>query len=971
MICRLVPAFLAALLVLAPTVIFPSVAFAESDCTDRIDNDADTLLDCADPSCDGMPCDDGSVCSTSEICTGGLCIAQATTCGDGVVDPVCGEMCEPVPGEEVCDSPLDLDGDGLVGCLDVEDCCGTIDSPNGISCSSTCQLTELCRPIIDDPAIIKFREGGQDFSKMHGRVTVSPSFNASMQTMTYLITNDYGDVMRYEIPAGALESKKAGRWRYRNRDARENGGVLSFNSRLRNFEDGLYYTFKIKTYGDYSAATEAKMATQVFGVEGVAILQTDWTKKKRGWSLKNRDIPRAAVLLCLDAQCNDGLLNGEESDIDCGGSECAACALGEQCLTDGDCIAGECVSLVPPWVCAFPNCGAGEICDEGNVCTDNECDGLGGCLVVANNSDPCDDGVFCNGADTCDAGACSINAGNPCTAGGECADNCNEVLDNCFDPPGTGCTDDGNPCTDDICDGNGACVHINNSLPCDDGLFCNGTDTCDGGSCSIHTGDPCSGGTECSDACNETADNCFDLSGTACTDDGNLCTDDVCDGAGACTHPNNTIPCDDGLFCNGTDTCSGGSCSDHTGDPCAGGTECADACNESADNCFDPGGTACTDDGNVCTDDACDGAGACAHPNNTDPCDDGLFCNGADTCDSGACAIHAGDPCVGGTQCADDCNETADNCFDLSGVVCDEGAAGMNDACDQTPDTCDGAGTCVNADPVEMPEDCSTVGDEDCDGSADYMDPDPDSICATNGTELCTCADACEIHALEPSLGGSVSLGSLVPFSGASAGSVSTTRGGTHYGDGSEVLSYSFSGVPSNLTVWWGMSDNAPHNPNNGFVGTTAPLHSVSDTGGTCVDCGDEYAGTPTLAGTTVSYTKTEAIVCPAGALGCPGSGTAALNMDTTGAAWALIGSAIDIPSLEPAALETSVNSFLLDTAVTEVTGGSLDISYDSTFNGSATGPIYDAAPTDTNEPYTVNFTGVLYGTYRNANVCP
>jgi hypothetical protein len=69
-------------------------------------------------------------------------------------------------------------------------------------------------------------------------------------------------------------------------------------------------------------------------------------------------------------------------------------------------------------------------------------------------------------------------------------------------------------------------------------------------------------------------------------EDTNVCTDDHCNGAGACIHPANTASCDDGLYCNGTDTCAGGMCV-HSRDPCTTGSECADACNEAADNCFD------------------------------------------------------------------------------------------------------------------------------------------------------------------------------------------------------------------------------------------------------------------------------------------------------------------------------------------------------------------------------------------------
>src|SRR4029077_10048748 len=84
-----------------------------------------------------------------------------------------------------------------------------------------------------------------------------------------------------------------------------------------------------------------------------------------------------------------------------------------------------------------------------------------------------------------------------------------------------------------------------NGSACTDGLFCTGTDTCASGSCSVHSGDPCpgpDGDGNCAESCNETSDNCTanDPNGSACTD---------------------------GLFCTGTDTCTGGTCFTHARDP--------------------------------------------------------------------------------------------------------------------------------------------------------------------------------------------------------------------------------------------------------------------------------------------------------------------------------------------------------------------------------------------------------------------
>src|SRR5207249_12308147 len=117
-------------------------------------------------------------------------------------------------------------------------------------------------------------------------------------------------------------------------------------------------------------------------------------------------------------------------------------------------------------------------------------------------------------------------------------------------------------------------------------LVCNGTGTCSAGTCSVHSGDPCAGGSYPTRRSSDLADNCFNPVTTTCTDDGNPCTDDHCNGAGTCVHTDNTAPCDDGLFCNGTNTSRGGTTSVNSRDRSAAATECNNFCNEAADNCF-------------------------------------------------------------------------------------------------------------------------------------------------------------------------------------------------------------------------------------------------------------------------------------------------------------------------------------------------------------------------------------------------
>ena len=97
----------------------------------------------------------------------------------------------------------------------------------------------------------------------------------------------------------------------------------------------------------------------------------------------------------------------------------------------------------------------------------------------------------------------------------------------------------------------------NDGVTCDDGVFCNGEDTCDAGSCSVHVGDPCTGGDVCNNTCNEGTDDCFSP---------------------------DTTSCDDGVFCNGEDMCDGAGTCDHPGDPC----EAYENCNETFAECYDP-----------------------------------------------------------------------------------------------------------------------------------------------------------------------------------------------------------------------------------------------------------------------------------------------------------------------------------------------------------------------------------------------
>lgn len=154
---------------------------------------------------------------------------------------------------------------------------------------------------------------------------------------------------------------------------------------------------------------------------------------------------------------------------------------------------------------------------------DNDCDGE----TDEETNSSCDDGVFCNGAETCSTGAC-LTGTPPCQGVDDdvdCAESCNESSQDCTanDPTGSVC-DDANACTTvDVCDGSGSCTG-DVPLSCDDGNSCT------------------------NDACVNTGDNTHDCDHSN-EPDGNICSIE--------NDPSPSIP---GTCQGGTCTASGGPC---------------------------------------------------------------------------------------------------------------------------------------------------------------------------------------------------------------------------------------------------------------------------------------------------------------------------------------------------------------------------------------------------------------------------
>ncbi|MEO6026085.1 MAG: hypothetical protein ABIR79_04390 [Candidatus Binatia bacterium] len=296
----------------------------------------------------------------------------------------------------------------------------------------------------------------------------------------------------------------------------------------------------------------------------------------------------------------------------------------------------------------------------------------------------CGDAVT-SGPEECDPGGALHVNGDPTLATCTTGSNCFFVMSCCkfncqYVGQGAPCAD-GNDCTTtDHCDQVGQCIGSfePNGESCDDGVFCNGADTCQTGECAGHAGDPCAGNTNCVATCDEGANQCTSTPFVPCTDDGNACTDDVCDGGAVCTHPalpGGTVCRAQATACDVAEQCGGG------GAPCPADT-------------FIPNGTSC---GDQCTTGGTCQSGQCAGGSPL-VCDDDDVCNGLETCDSlTGCVLGQPLDCSDGNGCTSDVCAPIGGCSNPvvpDGSGCDDGErCTLSDAC--------AGGTCIGAD-VQM-----------------------------------------------------------------------------------------------------------------------------------------------------------------------------------------------------------------------------------------------------------------------------
>ena len=413
-----------------------------------------------------------------------------------------------------------------------------------------------------------------------------------------------------------------------------------------------------------------------------------------------------------DAADSTAAAKGCKGDLDCNNLALTSCQLATCDLKTGLCQAqnlpddATCTAEAQDSCKSDPRCKAGKCqysmvsCDDGNGCTADSCESVGGCssapISPAGGVVPCLDGSACTILANCVVGVCTKLKSLDC--------------------------DDKQPCTTDACDPKTGCTHepTKDGQSCSDGKYCTENDSCKKGACTgaatvcPDDGKPCTlancaeiimgcstvpkEGLLCDDGLPCTAKDVCNAAGDCAgvplvCDDKNPCTDDTCDPAKGCLHKDNALPC------------AGDACL--TGGQCSGG-KCA-------------GELLTCNDGNLCTQDSCDKTLGCQAKPWPAPCWDGNACTLEDTCAAGVCKGSGELKCDDGNLCSVDTCDPSKGCGHVasapgascaSGKTCTAGLCLANSCGDGWCSSAESSASCLQ----DCPEDggaCQS-GDSTC-----------------------------------------------------------------------------------------------------------------------------------------------------------------------------------------------------------------------------------------------------------------
>ena len=362
-------------------------------CTDGKKNGMETGVDCGGPNC--AACAAGKGCSKpidcqSLVCTAGVC--QAPTDTDGVQNG--GETAVDCGGAVRSDGTPNPKSDGAPACPPGKTCLLPSDCTQGV-----CNGTPVAVGSVGDAGVA---DGSAPADATTTDATVSDGATDAAMTASDagMTTGDAGTVVLYcQLPSptdGVANDSET--------DVDCGGGFLSVGIINPN-SDG--------------APACAQGQSCLLGTD----CQQGVCNANAGAGGGPIDCLMGATCACQVPWDNDGVQNGGETDVDCGGGTALGsdgappCATSQKCLANTDCQSQICTAL---GTCAAPTPTDGVKNDSE---TDVDCGGAlfaaGGFNPASDGAPPCADAKGCALDSDCLSGFCSVLS-NTCVDGQSC-----------------------------------------------------------------------------------------------------------------------------------------------------------------------------------------------------------------------------------------------------------------------------------------------------------------------------------------------------------------------------------------------------------------------------------------------------------------------------------------------------------------------------------------------------------------------
>ncbi len=378
---------------------------------------------------EGVPCNDGTVCTQNDQCKNGECVGKILSCDDN--NPCTGDSCDPLAG---CTSS-NLDG---TPCDD----------------DNLCTVGDLCKLGL----CVKGGPKGCD----SGKACVAGSCDLATGKCAY----------KNKVPGAPCDDGDACSENDNCNDGDCQGKALSCDDSNACTNDscdkvkGCLHAVNVSPCSDGDACTQSDNCAEGQCVPGAVkvcndnlLCTADTCNKTTGLCFFDPaavngtpcDDSNVCTLgdKCQNGFCSVGIVKDCNDGNPCTDDLCdkakgcnpsfnsKACDDGNACTKDDICKFGDCEGSVVS-------------CNDSNACTDDACDTKKGC-VNNPNSVVCDDANFCTEKDQCKNGICG---GAPV---------------NC---------DDGNVCSDDSCNKSSGCVNGPNIAQCPDVDACTTGETC-------------------------------------------------------------------------------------------------------------------------------------------------------------------------------------------------------------------------------------------------------------------------------------------------------------------------------------------------------------------------------------------------------------------------------------------------------------------------------------------------------------